>query len=123
MYIDDGAIVGDKCILDARNGIHIGKNVNMSTGVWIWTMQHDVNSENFASEGAPVSIGDRAWVSCRTVILPGVNIAEGSVVAAGAVCTKDTAPYKIYGGVPCKQIGDRNINLNYNFNGKPLLFI
>lgn len=123
LYIDDGTIIGDKAILDARNGIYIGKNVNLSTGVWIWTMQHNVNSENFSSEGAPVFISDRSWLSCRTVILPGVHVAEGTVIAAGAVCTKDTEPFKIYGGVPCKKINERSSRLNYMFNGKSLFFL
>ena len=123
LYIDDGAIIGDKVILDARNGIYIGKNVNLSTGVWIWTMQHNVNSENFSGEGAPVFISDRSWLSCRTVILPGVHVGEGTVIAAGAVCTKDTEPFKIYGGVPCKKIGDRNNTLHYVFDGRHLMYI
>lgn len=123
LYIDEGAIIGDKAILDARKGIYIGKNVNISTGVWIWTYQHDVQSESFAGEGASVFIMDRAWLSCRSIILPGVIVGEGSVIAAGGVCTKSTEAYKILGGVPCKVIGDRNEGLEYNFQGEHMLFL
>lgn len=61
--IDDGSVIGDECKLDGRNGIKIGKNVNFSTGVWIWTEQHDINDANFESNnsGGPVIIRDRAW--------------------------------------------------------------
>lgn len=45
--IDDGSVIGDYCYLDGRKGIKIGKNVNISTGVCIWTMEHDVNDPYF----------------------------------------------------------------------------
>ncbi|WP_338432721.1 acyltransferase [Clostridium tyrobutyricum] len=122
--IGNGTIIGDDSKLDGRNGIIIGSNVNFSTGVWIWTDQHNPQSEKFscANEGLPVIIGNRVWLSCRTVILPGVTIGEGSVIAAGAIVTKDVEPYSIYGGIPAKKIGDRNRNLTYEFDGKYLPF-
>lgn len=67
-------------------------------------------------------IGNRVWLSCRTVVLPGVTIGEGSVIAAGAIVTKNVEPYSIYGGIPAKKIGDRNRNLTYEFDGKYLPF-
>lgn len=117
LYIDDGAIIGDKAILDARRGIYIGKNVNLSTGVWIWTLQHKVNSPSFETEGAPVYVEDSAWISCRATVLPGVTIARGGVIAANGVCAKNTDEFGVYGGVPCKKIGERNQNLTYEFQG------
>ena len=121
--IGKGTIIGDKAILDGRNGLTIGENVNFSTGVWVWTEQHDVNSPVFADEGAPVIIENRAWISCRCVVLPGVTIKEGSVIAAGAVVTKDTEPFSINGGIPAKKIGERNKNLEYEFHGNHLHFM
>lgn len=116
--IGEGTIIGDESKLDGRNEIIIGKNVNFSTGVWVWTEQHDFQSPSFACKGGKVEIGDRAWVSARAIILPGRRIAEGTVVAAGAVLTKDTVPYGVYGGVPAKKIGERTRNLEYDFNGE-----
>lgn len=118
--IGNGSIIGDRVTLDARNGIEIGENANLSTGVWIWTEQHDYNSPYFScnNKGGKVIIGDRAWVSCRTIILPGVKIGEGAVVAAGAVVTTNVPAYCIYGGVPAKKIGERNRELGYNFHGE-----
>ena len=61
--IGAGTIIGDQCILDGRNGIEIGRNVNFSTGVWIWTMQHDYNAVDFSlSAKGRVRIGERAWL-------------------------------------------------------------
>lgn len=125
LHIGEGSVIGDRAILDARNGIYIGENVNLSSGVWIWTLQHDVNDPYFATnnEGKCVKIGDRAWLSCRSVILPGVTIGEGCVIAASAVAAKSTEAFSIYGGVPCKKIADRNPNLEYRFNGSHLHFL
>ena len=58
---------------------------------------------------APVHIKSGAWVAVNCVILPGVTIGENSIVAAGAVVTKDVPPYTIVAGVPAKQI--KKINM------------
>lgn len=109
-------IIGNDAMLDARNGITIGDNVSLSMGVWIWTMEHDPQDPYYGAKGGPVVIEDYAWISCRVVILPGVTIGKGAVVAAGAVVTKDVLPYAIVGGVPAKQIGERNQDLRYTLN-------
>ena len=117
--IGDGTIIGDNCILDGRSGLEIGKNVNLSSDVCIWTMQHDVNDSYFKGSGGGVTIGDRAWISSNTVVLPNVSVGEGAVLACGAVATKNLENYKIYGGIPAKEIGSRNSELKYEFDGKP----
>jgi acetyltransferase-like isoleucine patch superfamily enzyme len=122
--IGDNTIIGHGVILDGRHGISIGNNVNFSTGVWIWTVQHDHTDPGFRDVGGPVVIGDHAWISCRTVILPGITIGEGAVVAAGAVVTKDVAPYTVVGGVPAKKIADRPRELKYCLgDGLPIPFV
>jgi acetyltransferase-like isoleucine patch superfamily enzyme len=118
--IGEGTIIGDEAKLDGRCGITIGKNVNFSTGVWIWTLEHDLNDPYFGTtnKGGEVIIGDRVWLSCRTVVLPRIRIGEGAVVAAGAVVSKDCDAFKVYGGIPAKAISNRNNNLCYMFDGK-----
>lgn len=56
------------------------------------------------ADSAPVSIGSDVWIGARAVVLGGVKIGHGAVVAAGAVVTKDVAPYAIVGGVPARVI-------------------
>lgn len=53
---------------------------------------------------APVTIGNDVWIGMRSIIMPGVNIGDGSVIGAGAVVTKDVPAYAIVGGVPAKVI-------------------
>lgn len=118
--IGEGTIIGDESKLDGRNEIEIGCNVNLSTGVWIWTEQHDPDDPYFRSNGhgGKVVISNRVWLSSRVCVLPKVVIGEGTVVAAGAVVTKNCEQYCIYGGIPAKKIGYRNKKLLYEFDGK-----
>lgn len=120
--IGKNSIVGNYCFMDGRRGVDIGSNVNISSGVWIWTTQHDVQSPDFVEIGGTVKIGDRAWLCSRSTILPGVEVGEGAVVAAGAVVTRSVKPYSIVAGVPARVTGDRNIKLSYEL-GKGIPFI
>ena len=111
--IGKGTVVGYNCELDGRKGLTIGENVNISSDVKFYTLQHDYNSVNFATVGGPIFVEDYAWVSVRAIILPGVTIGKGAVIAAGAVVTKDVEPFSIMGGIPAKKIGERLRDLDY----------
>jgi acetyltransferase-like isoleucine patch superfamily enzyme len=52
-------------------------------------------------------IGNDVWIGTKAVIMPGVHIADGCIIGAGAVVTRDTEPYTIYGGVPARKIRSR----------------
>ena len=125
LEIGKGTIIGDKSLLDARNGIKIGCNVNFSSNVSIYTEQHDHRDSLFrcnSDSSFGVEIGDRSWIGPNVVILHSVCIGEGAVVAAGAVVTKNVEPYTIVAGVPARKIADRNRNLDYTFDGHPSPF-
>jgi acetyltransferase-like isoleucine patch superfamily enzyme len=107
------SIIGHRAILDGRAGLCIGDNVSLGTGVWLWTLEHDPQSPEFATVGGSVIINDYVYIGCRVVILPHVEIGRGAVVAAGAVVTKDVPPFAIVGGVPAKVIGERTHDLRY----------
>jgi acetyltransferase-like isoleucine patch superfamily enzyme len=114
--VGEGSVVGFDAVLDGREGIKIGCHVNLSSSVAIWTLQHDHRDPQFGSIGGSVVVGDRAWLSFRSVLLPGVSIGEGAVVAAGAVVTRDVDPYAIVAGVPARVIGKRDPRpLTYEF--------
>jgi acetyltransferase-like isoleucine patch superfamily enzyme len=116
--IGPGCVVGFDAILDGRNGILMGSSVNLSSQVAIWTMQHDYQDPDFDVKGGPVEVRDRAWLSFRSTILPGVTIGEGAVVAAGAVVTGDVPAFAVVGGIPAKVIGERTRDLRYQLGGK-----
>lgn len=125
LCIGKGSIIGDRAILDARNGVEIGQNVNISTGVSIWTQQHDHRDPYFRCTGGPdfkVKIEDRAWIGPNVIILHSVTIGEGAVVGAGSVVTKNVPPFSVVGGIPAKEINQRPHDLRYEFDGKYLPF-
>lgn len=114
LTIGNSSIVGHKVLLDARMGLTIGSNVNISNEVMIWSLHHDYNAPDFANAGAPVVIEDYVWLCSRCIILPGVTVGKGAVIAAGAVVARNVEPYTVVGGVPAKPIGMRNSQLNYD---------
>lgn len=87
--------------------IKIGNRVQIGSRCSFETMNHSVVLlEKNKRGGFPKSIvvEDDVWIAARAVILPGVRIGKGSVVAAGAVVTKDVPPFTLVGGVPAKII-------------------
>jgi hypothetical protein len=74
--------------IQARNGIVLGKHVRMGPGVKVVSADHDVNDYDIHVESDPIVIEDYCWLGANSVILPGVKLAEHTVVAAGAVVTK-----------------------------------
>jgi maltose O-acetyltransferase len=111
--IGAGTTIGDTAFLDGRSGLSIGDNVNLGSHVSIYTRQHDVDSPDFAEIGAPVVIEDYAWVASHAILLPGVTIGEGAVVAAAAVVSRDVAPYAVVAGNPARQVREREHGLTY----------
>lgn len=108
LVIEDGVSIGPKVLLDARNGLIIRKSAVIAYDAIIWTLNHDYNDVYFCGKGAPVEIGAYAWICSRSIILPGVKVGEGAIVASGAIVTKNVEPYTIVGGIPAKLIGNRN---------------
>ena len=122
VVIGDDTLVGEFAFLDGRAKLRIGSHVDIASQVLIYNSEHDINDENFLAVESPVEIGDYVFIGPRVIILPGVKIGKGAVVAAGAVVTSCVEPFKIVGGVPAKEIGERkNINLSYQL-GRSRLF-
>ena len=108
--------INQNCRLDNRGGLEIGNNVSISANVCILTADHDPQSPDFAGRTRPVRIADYVFIGTRAMILPGVNIARGAVVGAGAVVTKDVGERMIVAGCPAKQIAMRETDLNYEID-------
>lgn len=89
--------IGDDCqiapfvyIVDSNHGIDKSTRINMQPNI-----------------AKPISICDDVWIGAHAVVLPGVTIGKGAVIAAGAVVNRDVPPYAIVGGVPAKLLGER----------------
>lgn len=110
--------VGDVIIGDhTRVGLHntiigpvtIGNHVNLAQGITVTALNHNFSEvdKRIDEQGVsttPVTIGDDVWIGANAVVLPGVTIGSHSVVAAGAVVTKDVSDHSLVAGVPAKII-------------------
>ncbi|MEK7101477.1 MAG: acyltransferase [Patescibacteria group bacterium] len=120
--IGSDSIVGDHAFLDGRAKLKIGDHVDIASEVMIYNSEHNVSAEDFSARIEPVEIGDYVFIGPRAIIMPGIKIGKGAIVAAGAVVTHDIPEFAIVGGVPAKVIGVRkNKNPQYRL-GRARLF-
>lgn len=122
VFLGNRNVINFGCLFDGRHyEIKTGTDVSIGPEATILTLGHDPQSAEFGNKGGPVIIANHVWIAYRAIILPGVTIGEGAVVAAGAVVTKDVEPYTIVAGSPARKVGVRNENLSYELSFKPFL--
>jgi galactoside O-acetyltransferase len=98
--------------VDGRGGLAVGANVLVGPNVAILSSDHEWTKPDVpiylqGHRLSPTTIGDDVWIGANAVITPGVTLATGTLVGAGAVVTSDTEPYAIVAGVPARPIGRR----------------
>lgn len=107
--IGPASFVNSGCYFEASAPICIGRQCLIAMQVLITTSTHELGPDGFVSREsscAPVTIGNRCWLGARCVVLPGVTIGDGVVVAAGAIVTEDCAPHGLYAGAPAVRMRD-----------------
>lgn len=111
--IADNVTIGDYSYINSGSYIEncsIGKFCSISSGVYIAPAEHDYKLltthpiSGVAKKSSEVIIGNDVLISLNAVILQGIKIGDGAVIAAGAIVTKDVQPYEIVGGNPAKHI-------------------
>jgi len=110
--VGDDVRIHPTAFLDGIGGIEIGCHVGIASGVQIYSQNHGYKDKCRLYYAQPCELGkvvieDDVWVGGGSLILAGVRIREGSIIAAGSVVTKDTEPYSVIAGVPAKKIGER----------------
>ena len=105
LSIGNGVSIGD------RTQIHCGDRIEIGEGTFIaWDcciMDRDYHAiDSPVEKKAPVSIGRHVWIVCRSIIMKGVRIGDGAVIAAGSVVTKDVPENTLVGGNPARRIRD-----------------
>jgi acetyltransferase-like isoleucine patch superfamily enzyme len=122
VHLGERCVINHGCLLDGRRyPIRVGSDGSIGPEAAILTLGHDPRSPEFADRGGPVTIGDHVWIGFRAIVLPGVTIGEGGVVAAGAVVSRDIPPFTIVAGNPARPIGSRPHPLSYALSYRPLL--
>lgn len=107
LYIGKNVFINKNCSFGTNSPIYIGDNVAFGPEVLILTGTHDYSNSNLRSgeySGKTVIIGKGCWIGARTIILAGVKVGEGSIVAAGSIVTKDIEPNVIVAGSPAKLV-------------------
>ncbi len=112
LEIGNNVSIHPMCYFTATGGIEIGNDVSIAHNTSIMSEEHiftdvAVPIKDQGKSFDKVVIKDNVWIGCGVRILSDVTINSGSIVAAGAVVTKDVDEYSVYGGVPAKKIKDR----------------
>jgi acetyltransferase-like isoleucine patch superfamily enzyme len=112
LVVGDHSNIGPYCYIGCSGHISIGNNVMISPRVSIYAENHvfDHTDTPIKSQGVKkenVVIEDDCWIASNSILLAGVTIGKGSIVAAGSVVTQDVPPYSVVAGVPARVIKNR----------------
>ena len=103
--IGDNVFINAGCKFQDQGGVYIGDETFIGHNVVLATLDHDIDPEKrHMLHSAPIHIGKRVWIGSNVVITKGVTIGDNSVIAAGAVVTKDIPANVVAGGVPARVI-------------------
>jgi len=113
LVVGDDVDIALDVLITTGGGVVIGDRTLIGYRVQILSTNHVIPDDrgkifNSGHDRAKVTIGSDVWIGCNAVILPGVTIGEGSIVAAGSIVTKSVEPYTIVGGNPAKLIRIRS---------------
>jgi acetyltransferase-like isoleucine patch superfamily enzyme len=113
LTIGENSVINAKCRLDSRGILVIGNNVSVSEEVLFLTADH--NEDLIGVHGRPkkIIVEDYVWIGTRAMVLPGILIEKGGVIAAGAVVTRDVKSLNVVAGTPAKIINTRPAIFNY----------
>jgi len=110
--IGNDVFIGSGCEFNARCGVSIGDNSLVASGCRF--IDHDHGTalhelmRNQPGPEQPIRLGSDVWLGCNVVVLKGITIGDGAIVAAGAVVTKSILPREIWAGIPARKIGQRD---------------
>lgn len=110
VIIGDKTFINQQCII--RANVKIGENVAIGQRVNIISDSHEIGAPDRRAGKTyypAIEIGNGCWIGTNATILGNVKIGEGTIIAAGAVVTKDCLPNSLYAGVPARKIKDLSI--------------
>jgi acetyltransferase-like isoleucine patch superfamily enzyme len=109
--VGDNVFIGNNTEFNITDKVNIGNNCLIAAGCRFIDHDHGINKANLIRvQKAPkrnIILEEDVWLGCHVVVLMGVKIGRGAVVAAGAIVNKNIPSYEIWGGVPAKKIGER----------------
>lgn len=112
LHLGDDVDLAYGALITTSGGVSIGDRTLVGYGARILSSNHHIPAvpQRIFAAGhtdAPVVIEQDVWIGANAIILPGVTIGEGAVVAAGSVVTRDVAPWTVVGGIPARELRHR----------------
>ena len=104
---EDVVAIADGAVVYNPAPIFIGSHAVVSQQAYLCGASHDYRHPAFPMLSAPIRIGRRAWICARATVQMGVTVGDGTVLALGAVATRDLAPWTVYAGIPARPVGER----------------
>ncbi len=111
IFVGDDVFINYNCVFLDMAKIIIGNRVLIGPNVLLCTATHSSESKDRSSGSGfaiEIVIEDDAWIGAGAIVLPGVTIGRGAVVAAGAIVTKDVKPFSVVAGNPAKELKNKN---------------
>lgn len=102
--IGTGCEIPRGALFNCSEGLKIGNRVFLGHDVSFYGADHDPDRLDMTARYAPIIVEDGVWIASRAAVLKGVTVGHGSVVAYGAVVTKNVPPWAIVGGVPARRL-------------------
>lgn len=110
LVVGKGTFINNQVYIDNENWVKIGKNCSIAMQVTFCTSSHEIGGPDQRASlhtvSKPITVGDGTWIGAKCLILPGVNIGYGCVIAAGSIVIQDCEPNGLYAGVPAKRKKD-----------------
>lgn len=111
IQIGAGTFVGSGCEFNAIQSISVGENCLIASGSRFIDHNHGMETTTpmklQPELSSPIEIGRDVWIGVNSIVLKGVTIGDGAIVAAGSVVTRSVAPFTIVAGVPAKLVRSR----------------
>lgn len=97
-------VLSEGVVLDARDRITVGDDCRLSAQCQLQTGSLEEQGRPRRHRSAPVVLGENVWIAAGAIVLPGVHVGDGAIVAAGAVVTRDVPAGAVVAGVPARVI-------------------
>lgn len=109
--IGKNTFIGRNCIFNINSNIEISNDCLIASHVSFIDIDHTttygINMNSQPLKVAPIKIGNDVWIGTKAIILKGITIHDGAIIAAGAVVNRCVPSNEIWGGIPAKKIGIR----------------
>lgn len=110
LTIGDFSAIGKRVWLYNFAKVDIGKNTVVSQDTTICTASHDYTNPYMPLYSQPIKIEDQVWIGAECFLMPGIKVAEGAVIGARSLVTKDMPSWMVCAGNPCKPLKERILN-------------